>query len=163
MTRKSAQQPGIEAVDGSGVATADVRAAGPVVAKPGSGWLKPARWMTLVGGVGLEWLVRYLGSPIWVRLVIIVATIAVIMMLTAAMNTASLSEAQRRQRTKSLAIAGALFGMVALFYAATIVRLGPNALNRDMNQRPADAKAPAAQAPAAPSKAVPACKAEGKC
>ncbi len=159
MTRKSAEQPGIETVGGSGIATADVRAVAPTDAKAGMSWLRPARWAMLLGGVGLEWLMRYLGSPIWVRLVIIVSTIAVIMMLTAAMNTASLSEARRRERTKSLAIAGALFAMVALFYAATIVRLGPNALNRDTVQRPAaDTKAPAA-----PDKAAPACKAEGKC
>jgi len=159
MTRKSAEQPGIEAAGGAGVATADLQANVPVGAKSGMGWLKPARWATLLGGVGLEWLLRYLGSPIWVRLVVIVSTIAVIMMLTAAMNTASLSEAKRRERTKSLAIAGALFAMVALFYAATIVRLGPNALNRDMTQRPAAES----KAPAVTDKAAPACKAEGKC
>lgn len=36
----------------------------------------------------------------------------------------------RRQRMRSLAIALALGAMVALFYAATIVRLGGNVLNR---------------------------------
>lgn len=39
-------------------------------------------------------------------------------------------ERQRRQRMRSLAIALALGAMVALFYAATIVRLGGNALNK---------------------------------
>jgi hypothetical protein len=38
---------------------------------------------------------------------------------------------RRRQRTRSIAIAFALGVLVILFYAATIVRLGPNALNRD--------------------------------
>ncbi|MFA5898662.1 MAG: hypothetical protein WC829_06065 [Hyphomicrobium sp.] len=36
----------------------------------------------------------------------------------------------RRQRMRSVAIALALAAMVALFYAATIVRLGGNVLNR---------------------------------
>jgi ferric-dicitrate binding protein FerR (iron transport regulator) len=38
-------------------------------------------------------------------------------------------ERQRRQRMRSLAIALALGALVALFYIATIVRLGGNALN----------------------------------
>ena len=41
-------------------------------------------------------------------------------------------ERQRRQRMRSLAIALALAALVALFYAATIVRLGGNVLNRPM-------------------------------
>lgn len=47
-------------------------------------------------------------------------------------KSAGLSEAKRRERSRNLAIALALVGLVALFYAATIVRLGPNALNRPM-------------------------------
>jgi len=39
-------------------------------------------------------------------------------------------ERLRRQRMRSLAIALALGAMVALFYAATIVRLGGNVMNR---------------------------------
>lgn len=41
-------------------------------------------------------------------------------------------ERQRRQRMRSLAIALALAALVALFYAATIVRLGGNVFNRAM-------------------------------
>ena len=41
-------------------------------------------------------------------------------------------ERQRRQRIRSLAIALALAALVALFYAATIVRLGGNVFNRPM-------------------------------
>ena len=41
-------------------------------------------------------------------------------------------ERQRRQRMRSLAIALALGALVALFYAATIVRLGGNVFNRPM-------------------------------
>jgi hypothetical protein len=45
-------------------------------------------------------------------------------------TSAGLSDAKRRERTRNLAIALALAGLVALFYAATLIRLGPNALNR---------------------------------
>ncbi len=38
----------------------------------------------------------------------------------------------KRQRMRSLAIALALAGLVALFYIATIVRLGGNVFNRPM-------------------------------
>jgi hypothetical protein len=38
----------------------------------------------------------------------------------------------RQRRFRSIAIALMLIGMTALFYAATIVRLGSNALNRAM-------------------------------
>lgn len=41
-------------------------------------------------------------------------------------------ERQKRQRMRSLAIAFALVALVALFYAATIVRLGGNVFNRPM-------------------------------
>lgn len=39
-------------------------------------------------------------------------------------------ERARRQRMRSIAIALALAALVALFYAATIVRLGGNVFNR---------------------------------
>ena len=39
-------------------------------------------------------------------------------------------ESKRRQRMRSIAIAVALAGLVALFYWATIVRLGGNVMNR---------------------------------
>ena len=42
------------------------------------------------------------------------------------------AERDRRQRMRSIAIAVALVVMAVLFYAATIVRLGSNALNRPM-------------------------------
>lgn len=42
------------------------------------------------------------------------------------------AERERRQRLRSIAIAVALVVLVALFYAATIVRLGGNALQRPM-------------------------------
>jgi fatty acid desaturase len=39
-------------------------------------------------------------------------------------------ERRKRQRMRSLAIALALAALVALFYIATIVRLGGNVMNR---------------------------------
>lgn len=41
-------------------------------------------------------------------------------------------ERDKRQRMRSIAIAVALVVLAVLFYAATIVRLGGNALNRPM-------------------------------
>jgi len=38
----------------------------------------------------------------------------------------------RQRRLRSLAIALALLALIGLFYAATIVRLGSNALNRPL-------------------------------
>lgn len=53
-------------------------------------------------------------------------------MSTLAMNMSPHSDdAKRRQKARSLAIALALLALVAIFYAATIVRLGPNVLNKD--------------------------------
>jgi hypothetical protein len=41
-------------------------------------------------------------------------------------------EQKRRQRARSVAIAVALGALVVLFYAITIVKLGPGVLNRPM-------------------------------
>ncbi|HRY06445.1 MAG TPA: hypothetical protein P5114_04950 [Hyphomicrobiaceae bacterium] len=41
-------------------------------------------------------------------------------------------EAQRRRHMRSWAIAGALLFLVFAFYAATIIHLGGNALNRPL-------------------------------
>jgi hypothetical protein len=54
-------------------------------------------------------------------------------------------EHKRRQRMRSLAIGLALGGLVIVFYVATIVRLGPNALNKG-GMRP-NAPAPAVTVP----------------
>lgn len=42
------------------------------------------------------------------------------------------AEALRRQRMRSWAIAGVLLFLVVAFYAATIVRLGGNVMNRPL-------------------------------
>ena len=41
-------------------------------------------------------------------------------------------ERKRRQRMRSIAIAVALLAFVALFYVATLVRMGGNVLNRPL-------------------------------
>jgi hypothetical protein len=41
-------------------------------------------------------------------------------------------ERERRQRTRSIAIALALLAMTLMFYAATIVRMGGNVVNRTL-------------------------------
>ena len=67
----------------------------------------------------------------------------------------------KRQRTRSLAIAWALGILAVLFYAATIVRLGPNAMNRDDFGRQVQ---PSSEQPA-PEAGVsaPECKKAGTC
>jgi hypothetical protein len=46
------------------------------------------------------------------------------------MNEDDKERQKRQQRMRSLAIAFALAALVALFYVATIVRLGGNVMNR---------------------------------
>ncbi|MGE0701444.1 MAG: hypothetical protein AB7O57_20275 [Hyphomicrobiaceae bacterium] len=66
-------------------------------------------------------------------------------------------EVKRRQRTRSIAIGLALGALVVLFYVATIVRLGPNALRKDGGGRPAPTVT-------APQGVLPAeCKKAGTC
>lgn len=68
----------------------------------------------------------------------------------------------RRQRSRSLAIAWGLGILVLIFYAATIVRLGPNALNKDSFGTPLGeprASSDAAKDPVA----NPSCKETGAC
>lgn len=57
-------------------------------------------------------------------------------------------ERQRRQRLRSVAIGLGLAALVVIFYVATIVRLGPNALKKDsMGGSGAVIKAPAKAVP----------------
>ncbi|MEQ1718782.1 MAG: hypothetical protein ABL907_22810 [Hyphomicrobium sp.] len=51
--------------------------------------------------------------------------------MTPAPSTLSLDERARRQRHRSLAIGCSLGALVVIFYVATLVRLGPNALRKD--------------------------------
>jgi len=57
-------------------------------------------------------------------------------------------ESKRRQRMRSLAIGLALGALVIIFYVATIVRLGPNALNKgSMRPQSPVVSVPTQQAP----------------
>ncbi|MGE0769745.1 MAG: hypothetical protein AB7L90_25180 [Hyphomicrobiaceae bacterium] len=57
-------------------------------------------------------------------------------------------ESKRRQRMRSLAIGLALGALVIIFYVATIVRLGPNALRKDgLGPSPPVVSVPTQQAP----------------
>lgn len=57
-------------------------------------------------------------------------------------------ENKRRQRMRSLAIGLALGALVIVFYVATIIRLGPNALNKGtMKPQTPVVNAPTQQAP----------------
>ncbi len=49
----------------------------------------------------------------------------------------------RRRRARSLAIALGLAALVVIFYVATLVRLGPNALRRDGAPLPPNVTVPA--------------------
>lgn len=73
-------------------------------------------------------------------------------------------EQRRRQRTRSMAIGLALGALVILFYVATLVRLGPNALRKDGVTRPHPTQ-PAATVSDPSQPAVPAadCKKAGPC
>jgi multisubunit Na+/H+ antiporter MnhB subunit len=53
-------------------------------------------------------------------------------MRNAVAEDAQEEERRRRQRVRSIAIALALGALVALFYIATLVRLGANVFNRPM-------------------------------
>jgi hypothetical protein len=57
-------------------------------------------------------------------------------------------ESKRRQRMRSLAIGLALGALVVVFYVATIIRLGPNAIRKSgFGSSPPVVNAPTQQAP----------------
>lgn len=64
----------------------------------------------------------------------------------------------KQQRSRSIAIALSLGFMAILFYVATIVRLGPNAIRPSEFRVPVSESQPAASAPDAE-----ACKKAGTC
>ena len=72
-------------------------------------------------------------------------------------------EQKRRQRMRSLAIGLALGALVILFYAATIVRLGPNALRKDGVPRVLPAPVQGGPAAVRSDAAEPACRKAGTC
>lgn len=70
-------------------------------------------------------------------------------------------EYKRRQKLRSIAIGVGLAALVVMFYVATIVRLGPNALRKDGMGKPA-ATTPLKSNAAKPS-ADADCKKAGTC
>jgi hypothetical protein len=85
-------------------------------------------------GIGVViWLAAWFAKlPKWMATAVAVVIGGVWLFDNHIRTNAGLSDAKRRERTRNLAIALALAAVVALFYAATMIRLGPNALNRPM-------------------------------
>ena len=87
---------------------------------------------TLIGFMA-GFVLRMFGAPGWLTALVSLGSIAgcgVLAYLRPDPATLALDELQRRQRGRSIAIALALGALVALFYIATIVRLGSNVANR---------------------------------
>ena len=86
-------------------------------------------------------------------------------MTTTHMDALSPSEddRKRRQRMRSLAIGLALAALVVIFYVATIVRLGPNALRKDGLSRPQPSTPIAVPAAPPAASTQPDCKKAGTC
>lgn len=87
---------------------------------------------TLLGFIA-GFLLRLFGAPGWLAVGTSFACIGGCLALAYIRPdpaTLALSELQRRQRSRSIAIGLALGVLVALFYVATIVRLGGNVANR---------------------------------
>lgn len=90
------------------------------------------RWIILVIGAAI-WLAAWASKlPKWMATAVAVVVGLVWMVDNYIRSSTGLTEAKRRERSRNLAIALALAGLVTLFYAATIVRLGPNVFNRPM-------------------------------
>ena len=108
----------------------------------------------LVGGI----VVKLLGASTLTAVALAIAGFGVALWVTAMQpaNNAALDEAARRQRHRSVAIAVCLAALVVIFYVATIVRLGPNALKRD-------SFGGTAQPTTAPLPDASACKKAGTC
>lgn len=100
--------------------------------KPTPGLRDFPRWVILAIGAAI-WLAAWFSKlPKWMATAVAVIVGLVWMADDYVRKSQGLPEAKRRERSRNLAIGLALAGLVALFYAATLVRLGPNALNRPM-------------------------------
>ena len=93
--------------------------------------VKQRPWLLSIGLLGL-FLLRYGMLGYVIAGGIFFVTILLGALAIADRVAGAASEAERRQRMRNIAIGWALVGMVALFYLATIIRLGGNALNRAM-------------------------------
>ena len=88
-------------------------------------WLMGLGAAVLVTLAGLS-----LGLRPWSLLVPALSALAVGAGLSINASLARLDETARKQRTRSIAIGLVLAALVAIFYAATIIRLGGNVMNR---------------------------------
>ena len=101
-------------------------------ATPVQDWKRPARLLALGVGGAVGILSRFVGWPRWIGMTVAAASLVVWFVLGFEWVKPGETETQRRQRMRNIAIALTLAGMVALFYFATMARLGSNALNRPL-------------------------------
>ncbi|MBS0242915.1 MAG: hypothetical protein JSS20_12120 [Proteobacteria bacterium] len=121
-------------------------------------WRKLPFWVALGTGFGVSLLAMLGGiGRFWsVGIALVVASFLFIM-LSVERPTQVASEGAKRQRMRSLAIGLGLGFLVIVFYAATIIRLGPNALRREGGPPSVQRQVPAEAQDAA------ACKRAGTC
>ena len=95
-------------------------------------WKRSSRVAVLLvaGAAGI--MSRWLFIPRWAIALIALSVPAIWIVTSFEVAKAGESDAQQRQRMRNIAIALALAALVLLFYTATMVRLGGNALNRPM-------------------------------
>jgi phosphate/sulfate permease len=94
-------------------------------------WRSRAWMLAVVVAVALVLAGGKLGLPPAVTTWLAAAVFGVGVFVSIRASLERLDVPAKRQRSRSIAIAAVLFALVALFYAATIVRLGPNALRKD--------------------------------
>jgi VIT1/CCC1 family predicted Fe2+/Mn2+ transporter len=88
------------------------------------------RSVVLSVGVAV-WLAAYFSTlPKWMATAAAVVVGLVWMADYQLRALSTLAEHKRRERVRNVAIAAGLALLVAIFYAATMVRLGPNVFNR---------------------------------
>lgn len=91
------------------------------------------QWAGAACGVLVGVLCMIMRMPLWISLVLAGASgVAASSLYGNIAPRPDEDEASRRQRMRSIAIALTLGGLVTLFYVATIVRLGGQAMNRPM-------------------------------
>lgn len=100
-------------------------------------WRSRAWIPAVVIALALVFAGSRLGVPPAVTVALAAAVFGIGIVISLRASFEHLDEAARRQRGRSVAIAAVLFALVALFYAATIVRLGPNALRKEGFSSPA--------------------------
>ena len=93
-------------------------------------WKRQVRLGMLAAVGALGFASRWYPIPRWTVLLAAITVPAVWMTLNFESLRPGETETHRRQRMRNIAIGWALFALVALFYLATMARLGTNVLNR---------------------------------